>query len=71
MPSALTNFFQSNDKLGSPINLRYREQSGFGTNIGGIFSLFLTLCFIFFSITEVFGWAFRPTFVQSRSKSYL
>jgi len=64
-------FFKNNDQLGSGVSLNYRGESGFGTILGGLLSLIVTVFFTMFIGLQMYSWTFTPSYNQSYSVSYL
>ena len=61
MPTT-TNFFRRQDKLGSGVKINYKGNAGYGTILGGIFSLLVSLFFTVFISAQVYGWLFEPSY---------
>ena len=71
MPKRCNSFFKNNDQLGSGVSLNYRGESGFGTILGGLLSLIVTVFFTMFIGLQIYSWMFKASYNQSYSVSYL
>ena len=72
MPSnKCSEFFKQQDQLGSTVNFNYKGDTGFGTPIGGFFSLLATTFFTMFMMVQMYAWAFQPSYNETISETYL
>ena len=71
MPNSVANFFKGQDQLGSGVSVNHKGSSGYGTILGGIFSLFFSVFIAIFFASQIFAWFFHPSYNQTFTSSYL
>ena len=53
------------------MTLNYKKESGFGTVIGGFFSLINTIFFTLFIMVQLYALVFKPSYSQVTAVNYL
>ena len=55
-------FLRDQDLLGSSVSLHYKGSEGYGTCLGGFFSLLGTIFFTLFTFMQLYAWIFVPSY---------
>ena len=62
MSNSCNKFLKGYDQLGSGVSFNYKGSAGYGTAIGGFFSLISTTFFTLFVVVQIYAWAFVPDY---------
>ena len=67
----LKSCFTKTDEFGTWAKFHYKNESGFGTTIGGICSLILYTITLLFAMVQIFGWFYYPSYSQTTEEYYI
>ena len=59
------------DSFGTWAKFHYRKESGFGTTFGGFCTLILKISIFLFASVQLFGWRYKPAYIQSTLDLYI
>ena len=67
----IATWLSNHDEFGTWAKFNYRGESGYGTGWGGFCSLLITLMTAGFTIVQLYGFCFDPSFNTSETTYFL
>ena len=60
MPNKFYSFLKGQDQLGTPVQIAFKKETGYGTVIGGACSVCISFIFFSFVCVQMYAFLFTP-----------